>query len=302
MFLSPYDTTALRKLQLDKLIRTIETARIQGAIRFDVAAAPKTLVVLEKSPATLDIPQFNQTIVLADGTSVIDLRPYRSEVMRHLELSRTIPIGPAAVLVDQSRLQTIWQLAEHERLRLASLTELPIFVYANWLGEAVAQLTQVEDHYLKDIIAMAGWFWTCQFYDVVAIDESLAYRYASKIARTNFGNVDSIATMIQDVGQLKDLADFVKAVQDMPTARTNMLNVPLIITTLSNSWFGSSGAKEQAAAAIEHPPTFIAILANAVQGGMYRKARFVDIAKRLDSRGRFENFINTYKNLLNSAT
>lgn len=298
MFLTPYDTTALKRLQMDKVIREVERARIQNALNADIKDIPNTLALLLKSPETNTIPQFNQTVVLEDGTTVIDLRPYKNEVLRFIELDKSIPVGPARVLIDQAALQTIWQTGVDGRLALASLTNLPLYTYSHWLGESINRVLNLTPEYQTDVIIRCAWMWTCLFHESIDTSEDMVYRYASKIAQITYAKLETVVEMIREAGPINNLEQLVESVKGLPSARTDKLNTAIVITAVSGSWFGSSGAREQAVAALEHPPTFLAILANALQGAFYRKSSFFDIAKRQDKRGKFEEFTTAYAGVL----
>lgn len=303
MYLTPQKTTALKNMQYGKVTHALELAKIGGSLELlhsGVAHADfKILAVFNKNAATNQIPPFTQPFVLHSGEVVIDLRPYWSQISHSVELGKAITSGPAKTLIDYTKLMTLWLESESTRNRLLTLGDLPIHTYSYWLGESISRTISADPITQREIVELAAWFYHCLFQDEnVSLSEDYVYRMAGKITRISWGNIESVVSMINTVGVLKDLHAFSNAVVGLQSLRTDKVNVGLIVTAMIGSWFGSSSAKEIAAVAIEYPPAFLAMLHSACTDSFFRKSPLFEIAKRADKNGKFSEFSRVYSNVL----
>lgn len=236
MFLTPYQTTTLRRFNTARIVDALQREVIQGQITKLSDPYPEVYILVGDHPSQRSIPQFDQVMALpmrnGKAEYVIDLRPYRTEALHYIELDKSIPIGPASVLMSQAELQTIWALDENKRLRLAGLTDLPIFVFCHWLGETLVRRFHLGEQMALKVITICAWYWTCLFHDDLPVDQARSYVYASKIARVTYSNVDEVAATIRELGFIKDLEALCAAIRTLPIARTEDVVPGSVITAV----------------------------------------------------------------------
>lgn len=302
MYLTPQTTTALKNMQYGKITHALELAKIGGsleALDSNITNGDfKILAVFDKS-VTKQIPPFTQPFVLRSGEIVVDLRMYWSQISHSIELGKEISGGPAKTMIDYSKLMSLWLQSDATRNRLLTLGNLPIHTYSYWVGESISRTISADPITQREIVELAAWFYYCSFKsESEQFSEEYIYRLSQKIAEISWGNIETIAAMINKVGYLKDLHAFSNAVVGLQSLRTDKVNVGLIVTALIGSWFGSSNAKEVAAVAIEYPPAFLAMLHSACTDSFFRKSPLFDIAKRIDKQGKFAEFSRVYSKVL----
>lgn len=303
MYLTPQSTTALKNMQFSKVINALELAKIGGALQpLSDGVIPKEyniLAVMQKNTATQQIPPFTQPTLLNSGEIVLDLRGYWSQISQSVENGRAITNGPAKTLIDLAQLMRIWTMSPYARSRLLTLGDLPIHTYSYWVGEGIARTISADPITQREIVELAAWFYQCQFQETkLELTEDYVYKIAGKIARITWSNIETVVSNINRVGQINTLAEFATAVVGLQSLRTDKVNAGLIVTTLVGSWFGSSSAKETAAVALEYPPAFLAMLHSACNDAFFRKSPILEIARRADKRGKFEEFNRVYANVL----
>jgi len=101
------------------------------------------------------------------------------------------------------------------------------------------------------------------------------------------------------VASAEDLTSNIKAV--VQNVRLNSFNLVGLLTLIKNSWFGER-ARVLLSVAIEHPPTWAAIVYEAVNERTFRNSLIAKIAERLGKRSGSEIYAQNYKDLLQRYT
>ena len=116
-------------------------------------------------------------------------------------------------------------------------------------------------------------------------DSKMVFEYLDKIR--NFGpinNIDSLCFLI------KELTDNV---------RLDHLNTAYLLTLMKSSWFGTN-AKEIITVALEHPPTWCALIYTSLVERTYKNTMIATICERFGKRGKADEFVMNYKTLAGS--
>ncbi len=92
--------------------------------------------------------------------------------------------------------------------------------------------------------------------------------------------------VLSDVDSIDSVEDFVAVLQNqLSTPRLDNFNVGVLAQIMMGTWFGFNG-RELAVAAIEHPPTFAAMLYMSFAQNSYRKAGLAQVSEAFKgSRG-----------------
>lgn len=298
MFLKPYDTTIGSNYNTSKLESSLSIAQAQGVLATGIVPnVPDIVAVIGKSIETESIPPFNHPFLMGDdkfNKIVIDLRPYQSKIKQSSDGTWELPdTGPVGLLVKQAKLQIIWRAQEYERF--ADLPDVAIMVYSRWIAEAITRRLGVDPETQMKIVTLASWFYLCTMFPESQlkhreIPEDDRIRMAARIARTSLRKIDDVLPLIEQVGYLHTVTDFVQALKGLDSRRLQAINNVLLFTLISGSWYGSASAKEVAGISVEYPPFFLAVMHTAINESMYRKTPINEIAlryKRKDGLNRF---------------
>jgi hypothetical protein len=106
--------------------------------------------------------------------------------------------------------------------------------------------------------------------------------------------VFEILDKISSLSNLKDLVDSIKTCTENP--RLDDLNVGIIISVISGTWFGTNG-KAIVSAALEHPPTWVTLLYSAFTERSFKNSGLSKVVdKYRGNKGEVE-FTRAMKNL-----
>lgn len=303
MYLTPYDTTAGSNVRdLDKLRHALERAVIEGSLG-SINTTTQVKCVADNSDYTRDIPPFNHPMVLKDKTVVIDLRPFQNRVMKDANGVVTIPDGGfATLLLKQALMQCAWM---EDSTMLSSISDLPLQVYSNWVAGTISRRLNLPLIVEQDVMALAAWFHLCQYeqHTSQTIDDPRSteiLRKVTKISRTTYTKAERIIELIDMVGYVRTIGEFVEAVQKLDDRRIMALNPTLFFNLLASGWFGGPAAREITAISTEYPPYFISMVHTAINEKMYRKTPINEMAMRFNRGDAFGKYNNAFRNIIRS--
>lgn len=303
MFITPYETTVGRALKQDKILHALQVAFIEESLYANLYPGNTLLYgIVKQDPSTEYIPPFNHPITV-DHKTVVDLRPISGRIYDRLTDSVKLEmVGASGLLVKQAILQQIWEHGYQDRF--SALGDFPLMVYSHWLAETIGRRLSVDHATLSDLIVLSAWFYIC-----VSSTESSPYgmsedtviRQATRISRVGYRNFEETYERIRSAGVLRDLESFVNAAKKLGSARLMTLNVPLVLTILSGSWFGGASAKSMIGIALEYPPYFIGMLHTSVTEKAYKNTPITTIALRFNKRDTGTRFDTAVRALIATA-
>lgn len=284
MFDSNYTTSLLSRQRLQPIQDQLDYALADNLVRFDILPEfPFLGMVVGRGPGIDKVPVFNHPLLLADGRIIIDLRPYHNSLNIAGEI--TIPENsPAMMQVKLAIYQWLW--LEDPQSRTAfyrSLNQLPIRTFVNWLADNLVRKLGVDPETQFKVRTIVAWYYRCLFVaeDELQMDEESLYRHASAISQITWLNVEAIVPLIQECGYIADLDGLVEQLKKLGSRRIDSLTTGTIYAVMNNTWFGSASAPELVAAALEYPPTFIALVEAALTERRYRKAGITQALERV---------------------
>lgn len=303
MFITPYDTTVGRALKQDKILHALKVAFVDEALYSNLYPGNDKLYgIVKQDPTTDYIPPFNHPITV-DGKTVVDLRPVAGRIYDRLTDTVKLEMaGASGLLIKQAILQQIWEQGRHERL--SSLGDYPLMVYSHWLAETIGRRLSVDHSTLSDLIILSAWFYICLSDDVsgkYGLSDDTAIRQSTRIARIGYRNFEETYDRVTAAGALTDLEAFVTAVKKLGSARLSTLNVPLLLTILSGSWFGGASAKTMIGISLEYPAYFIGMLHTSVTEKAYKNTPITTIALRFNKRDTSTRFDTAVRALIATA-
>lgn len=190
-------------------------------------------------------------------------------------------------------LNTAWVNGSDNELRLALGNAAVIYSY--WISENIAKIYALDpkDQIFLQILSYI-------FYNTLFTDdhEAVADRTASKCAKDLNVPVDAVYQVMDRAEGLDDIAQFCQsATTVLNNIKLKNFNEGVLISAIGNSWF-SMNSKELLAMALEHPPTWLAILHVSVTDRSYKNTQIATIASRVWKTSGTDNFITAYKNVL----
>lgn len=173
-------------------------------------------------------------------------------------------------------------------------------VYAAWLSEVISKYYALDFKDQSILFIIISFFYQSLFVDG-EIDEEMKQKFAThtiKASRTTadfvFNIFDRIQTKSEDsnVFSLIDMCSNI--VNILENVRLKNFNIAILLNIISNSWYGTN-AKEILAIALEHPPTWCAIVYSAITEKTYKSSMIYRVAERFGKRGVSDEYLKNYK-------
>lgn len=274
---SPYHTTACSGYKLGKIEDALPTAIVNGWIppSSQDGNGRREIIVLGNDTRLQDIPAFNHPIVLQDAFNkqeklvVVDARAY----MRHGAPGEAPHVKnmPEFLLIAMRGQLTMIQVNESISL-LRDVSPMPISIYALWIAESIARRFALEGREKLQIAILAAIFYRGLFEDNLLDDEDRKNRIVPQVSKAVYASADEVfAVMDQIEGKFETVIDLCRNIQKITgTVRLQEFNHGLLYSVLKGTWFGN-GSEELVAVALEHVPTWLAMLYYAVNDRSFRK-------------------------------
>jgi len=255
------------------------------------------------SQYTPDVPGFIHPLVDMDDTKglgrppqvYVDVRPY---VTKGRDGEWTIRSrNEFEALIRRARLSILW--AEDEVTDFLALGELPLKMYLNWVGTTMGRHLAIDPLTQFRVSALAGVFYLSQHYhrDQLA-DEKYQVKIADKVARAMRGSLEEVLELIKGHTPVTTVEDFVSALKTRTeSVRLENVSVAYLFNVVGGSWFGNN-ARENTAIALDHVPTWVGILYQAMNDRSMRKAGLSQLVNTLAKAQEHKDFTRSLELLL----
>lgn len=301
MFLHSYQTTPCAAYNLSKTISAVQRVAIAGDLMTvtDLASGTFKEGTLSQlyavTPKNSEIPPFEHPLVVTDHHGqgekpiiVLDLRPHTRQQRDGSIVAATRSGMDFDVL--RGALQRDWMnLTPSDFLALG---DFPITVYTRWVADNVTRRLGLDAASQVDLTVLTGYFFLWLFRDEKdGIDNSEKVKLATRVARSTYIPVEKCLEIIEPLEvALVDAGTFVETAKEVVlSARMNQFSLGLLYSILSGGWFGAN-AHSVLAVALEHPPTFYALIYTALNDRSYRRSLFARLVEQLDKRDAGKTF------------
>lgn len=294
----PYQTTLGRLFKPEPYISAIRKAAIELSLPPMQTVLQETLLdtgYITPREEHNDIPNFAHIINIGDERNpqlVVDGRQY----MSYDERTGVTRLRAA----NDWQLQCIRVALTNEMLEsgtapFARLTDFPAKVFMDLISG-----TLVQRYTLRPLAEMQLRVISCLYYQAMISPELRAVgndrlRFADIITRVSGVPIDFVVQMLDPEGRstIGDLANANDLALELSSRTLGMgtLKFADLHTLVKSSWFGTNAA-ENVGIALEHLPTWIAILYTAVSDKSYRKSKITERAEKVGRSNDIRNFID----------
>lgn len=185
----------------------------------------------------------------------------------------------------RARINQMW-VSELPKL-LFNVSPLAMKMYASWIAENVARRFDLNPKEQVQLQILAAYFYYSLHEEQHPITQAEKHRHTAAVIKgtgITASLVDEVVSRFDHpIASITEFCQMAAEVCD--TVRLKDLTPGLLIAQLSGTWFGAGGnAKEMLAVALEHPPTWLAILATAAQDRSYKNSYITKLLERQDRR------------------
>lgn len=309
IFNTGYDTTIGTAIVTKTIEMAIQKALIQDLIfqsSLDLSRnlEIKPVFVTGLYHSESSIPFFNHPLLVKNSKGIVflctDVRPY---------INPNTSTEGNLVARNYSEFNFVKTKAE---LNLAWLTEgqsqvknnlgFAGVVFANWLSDVISKRFALDPRDQMLLAIVSHYYYQSLFYTEDRFDEDVLHKFAVHTINATKANSAMVFEVFDKIGKMQNIADLcenIKAV--LGNVRLQDLNVGLLITIVGMSWYGVN-ASENLAVALEHPPTWNAIVYSAVQDRSYKNSNIARVAERFSRGGVANDYIRNVKSLLETVT
>ncbi|MBN22769.1 MAG: hypothetical protein CL678_15900 [Bdellovibrionaceae bacterium] len=286
MFIYPYTTTPCEGYApaVANIVRAIKEALVHGTLHQAqlLKGTPKSNV-LTVCGDSRDIPPFAHPIEVEWNSVkyvVADMRGFtRINQNKEVIVSARNEYDTAYL---RAMLTSHW--AESSPQDLASLGSLPLAVYMRWLTEAIVRRIGLDPQEQMTIMVITGYFYLSLFREDPALSDKDLQNFAKQISNNSFIPVNKAMEIADQLAPMYSVKDYVANLKKVVnSSRLEKFSEGFLYSILLGSWFGAN-AREMIAVAVEHPPTFIAMVYAALRDRSYNNTHLGKLVVQLDKR------------------
>lgn len=293
MFKSPYSTTPCKNHRVDDIAKALGELAMHGELRW-VSRNPLSdkntqdfnslIYVVDSKVKT--VKQFAHPMVIQFPNQRNDSPDFiifdaRSITKLDVVNDRLVPTSHYHfALLRAQIMDSMWLRGNPEDLFNCGVLQLEVFV--SLLSENLARRMNLDKAVADRVSCLAGYYYLCLFKDTVETDEETFTKNMSRVARAVRLPLPDVLAIMEGVQPMMDIGQFVEALkQHGNSVRLEKMNVGLLYTMLGGVWFGPN-ATETVAVALEHPPTWVAMMTTAINDRSFNKTILTDLIKRKD--------------------
>jgi hypothetical protein len=306
MILTPYQTRAGSVYDTVQILNEIKKAEaLDSEVTSPRLAGDATngqlYFVTQMMP---DVPGFVHPIIEMDDSSqsvkhahrvFVDARPYATRKPDGLWHMRSENDFDA--LIRRATLSLLW--AEGDVTDFLAMGEMPLKLYLNWVGNTAGRHLAIDPLTQFRVSALAGMFYLSSHYENDQLkEEKYQVKMADKVARAMRGSLDEVLGLVSGYPPLNSLEAFVEALQTrVGSVRLENISIAYLFNVVGGSWFGNN-ARETTAMALDHVPTWIGLLFQAMNDRSMRKAGLSQLVNTLTRAQEHKDFTRSVELLL----
>lgn len=297
---SAYDTTACSAYVIDG----IREAVLNGYLTGDIKALPhneNVLVVEGGHVIDQTVQQFNHPLVIEHAGKnlvAVDVRPTGKYDFQQQEFHVRDTNGHAFILM-RGQLNELWVSGQESYLR--NVSPMAMDVFASWLAEGIAKRIALEARDQALVTVLAAVFYSNLFSDKTELSDTDKVLMKSQIVKATGLPEVMVYDVIEQRSIITNLEDFCQACREVTqSVRFQNFNVSLLLQIVGGFWYGVN-ARELIAVALEHPPTWLAVMYQAITDRGMRNSGLTKILDRNRYKRNWPLFTRAILNLNNSV-
>jgi hypothetical protein len=293
-----YDTTACVGYNLSKTVSAIEAAYSEGSVQI----VPLTNIkqVVGGTALSNNIPAFSHPLITIVhnreiGDMFIDVRSFGvfDNVNQVFKVRNDIDYK---LMVARAKLNYLW--VEENQVQLRDVSNAPMAIFASWISEAIGRRFALDPREQFNLGILAAIFYNSQFTNETEFNERDKLRSINAITRALRASAQDVIDILDKVSLVKSVTEFCALSEEVTgSIRLKELNVGILFSIMGGTWFGTN-AKEMVAVAIEHPPTWLAILLASFTERTFRNSQIAKLTERNSFRQSGEDFVRATLNLI----
>lgn len=276
MFKTAYDTLPCRMYRMDEIYKNLQIAisgndpAIVDAIPASFATGQSHAEITVRSLFVIDgivnLPLFAHPIAIpmldSNNAKIFSVATDARDVTKRDYDSGWKVTVQAEFNLLRTRLlmQSRWLANILAGAVTAPVQNFPMRIYSRWLADALARRFNLDLDAAVRVQALAAFMYMSMHHSAKELRDYELVDIAMKISRGVNIPTTIVSEVLDDIGFFDNVEEFCDAlVTRVPSSRIDGLNPVVLYGIVKGSWFGKN-ASELVSVAIEHPPTFDALI------------------------------------------
>lgn len=300
MKISPYETKTCTGYQMGGITKALALADIEGDLApmaLNGKIVPGLFGII---PENKEIPPFAHPLFYKDrsGTElvVLDSRGYargrKGETLvpaNYADYTFNVVRGALTIYAKRNGLED-----------MAGLGDLPIAVFSRFLGEKLTRQLMFSPQEQMLITMVSAVWYICHFRDATEepFSERDLQKIALKVARATRIPAEVVFQHAGALRHMETIDDYLQVLKEvLNSKRANDMDPRLIYALTGGGWYGLNH-KETMAVALEHLPTWLAMVYMSLLDRSYRNSGVAKVVLAADRSGAGKTFILNLSRLI----
>lgn len=163
-------------------------------------------------------------------------------------------------------------------------------VFSGWIAESISKSYQLDFQDLSRIKILALVYYYLLFSEEEFRPNDVNRDIVMHVVKSTKLPAETVYAVVEKIENLNTIADLCRNIVTVcENVRLKDFNLAMLLTIVGNSWYGAN-AKENIAVALEHPPTWIAIVYTALTERLFKTSKVYSLAEQYGRRGRADEF------------
>jgi len=195
-------------------------------------------------------------------------------------------------------LSMLWASGEYDRIK--NSLKLASSVFSTWISDAISKTYALDPRDQLILTIITNFYYQSLFSDKKEFDENDKQRMAIHTINATKAPADFVFKVFDQITTMSGAEDYCKTVIEiLANIKLEKFNLASLLTIVNNSWYGTN-AKQILSVAIEHPPTWIAIVFSSLNERTYKNSLICKIAEKQGQRGMKDEFNKNYVQMMQS--
>lgn len=305
-FEDSYQTTVGSALITTPIVNRLRVSMAQDGldrVSLDVQKSGDTSAafVLGQTSSEADIPPFSHPIVVLtprqEKVLCTDMRFYVTKSIDSENFEDSIRNRTEYNFAkSRSILNLLWITGRGSELK--NSLQFAGVVYAELISQAIARNYSLDFRDKTAVSIATHFFYQALFTTDTEFDEEARQKMAVHTIKATKAPSEMVTEVFNKIGAISNIRDYCKMVSEVTeSVRLKDFNLAILLTIMKNSWFGTN-AKEIITVALEHPPTWCAIVYSALTERTFKNSSVANMAVAHGKRGASDEFEKNYVNLI----
>lgn len=303
MFNTPYDTTPLKDHRLENIMSELLMAKIDGSV-VELDEMPGVFILNSQSSKL--VPIFTQPLTsLQLGERAGDIKVvFDGRALTRVDGEGRMRITNTTDYDLQKRRASLlmhWINPSFDRRELLRAGDFSFLVFTTWITRTLTSKFALDGLQSMNVNIITGWYYICQFVSYNDFDDETREWMNGTIQRWTRIPYDKVVEVTTNLNHMDDIKDYIEGLKKASgTVRFDAFSFGVLYALLGSGWFGPN-SRETVCVALEHPPTFIALLVSAVQLKSFKSTVISKVAISVNIKTKSTDWVRNIEDIINTA-